>query len=184
MKLKSLTKEQCEQVRVWRNQDMACWRTPYPLTERQQQDFYENIVCKRNSPNRYWAVIGEIRKCNQISCEEWTESTKFIGMGGITTIQWENRIGEITLVIDPALRGKGCGEKAVELVLDQAFNSLNLKTVWSECYGCNEKGCGFWQSIAAKYNSFTTAIPNRKFWNGEFYNSLYFSIDAEDFRKK
>ncbi|MHC4464579.1 MAG: hypothetical protein ACYS30_24585 [Planctomycetota bacterium] len=29
------------------------------------------------------------------------------GMGGITNIQWENRLGEISLLIRPESRGKG-----------------------------------------------------------------------------
>ena len=105
-------------------------------------------------------------------------------MGGFTNIQWQNRLAEISLIVDPEKRDKGYGEKAVELLLDQAFKQLNLKTVFGECYGCNEAACGFWQSLTAKYKGFTTALPNRKYWNGEYHNSLYFSIDRDDFNKK
>jgi len=171
MKLEALTLEQCERVRIWRNAEMEVWRTPFMLTEEMQADFYHDRVYDRNSEHRYWAICTG------------TGIHKFLGMGGITYISWENRIGEITLIIDPEKRKDGLGEKAVDLLLDQAFNHLNLKTVFGECYGANEKGCSFWQSITVKYNGFTTALPNRKYWKGVYENSLYFSIDKDDFNK-
>lgn len=176
MKLEPLTLEQCERVRLWRNAEMEVWRTSFMLTEEMQIDFYHQRICDRNSEHRYWAIREKVK------AEDMAQA--FIGMGGITYIQWENRIGEITLIINPVYRKDGYGEKAVDLLLDQAFNHLNLQTVFGECYGANEKGCSFWQSITVKYNGFTTALPNRKYWKGVYENSLYFSIDKEDFNAK
>jgi len=168
MKLEAITQSQCEQVRLWRNAEMECWRTPFMLTEDMQYDFYERCS-DRNSPHRYFAVI--------IEPDVW-----FIGMGGITYIQWENRIGEISLIIDPQVRKDGLGEKAVDLLLDHAFNYLNLQTVFGECYVCNE-AWEFWGGVADKYKSFATELPNRKYFNGSYHSSIYFSIDKNDFNK-
>ncbi len=164
MKLDVLTKQQCEKVRLWRNELPESLRTPYGLTEDMQEDFYKNTICNRNSPNRYWALIDE---------------GVFIGMGGITNIQWENRLGEISLIINPEYRNKGLGEKAVWLILNQAFNYMNLKTVYGECYKCNP-AYSFWEKLN---NVKISDLPNRKFWNGKYYNSLYFSIDNENFKR-
>lgn len=170
MKLSPLTKENCEEARQWRNENIAAWRTPFLLTEEMQEDFYRDVVCNRNPPHRYWAIWDE-------------ESTnQLVGMGGVTNIQWENQLTEISLVIRPSFQGMGHGQKAVELLLDQAFNYLGLQTVFGECYYTTD-AVDFWQGIAEKYNGFTTNLPDRKYWDGEFYSSLYFSIDANDFRK-
>lgn len=168
MRLEPLTFEQCEKVRIWRNAEMECWRTPFMLTEEMQKEFYQRC-CDRNSPHRYWALI----KVNDI----------FAGMGGITYIQWENRIGEITFIIDPNYRKDGNGEKAVDLLLDQAFNHLNLQTVFGECYEVNAEGIVFWEKLKEKYNGYETALPNRKYYKGKYWRSLYFSIDKDDFNK-
>ena len=171
MKLEAITQSQCEQVRLWRNAEMECWRTPFMLTEDMQYDFYKRCS-DRNSPHRYFAIMIE-----------HGNGYKFIGMGGTTYIQWENRIGEITLIIDPQVRKDGLGEQAVDLLLDQAFNYLNLNTVFGECYICNELAMTFWDTISRKYGYAPILLPNRKFWKGNYHPSLYFSIDKDDFNK-
>ena len=105
-----------------------------------------------------------------------------MGMGGITNIQWENRLGEISLIIASHLRGEGRGEKAVELLLDQAFHYLNLHTVCGECYGCNS-AVMFWKAVTVAYRGHSTVLWNRKFWQGEYWESLYFAIDEDGYRK-
>lgn len=208
MKLEPLTLDQCQKVRIWRNECLETLRTPYPLTESQQEAFYRDVVCDRNSPHRYFAIVREVSKEDYIKSGrkdiKWEDiiDFAFIGMGGIANIDWINRIGEISLIIDPERRGKfrgegrgedkGEGEKAADLLLDQAFNYLNLQTVYGECYWCNEAAKSFWRKISNKYFCRETYnigdmvtncvnLPNRKFWKGRYYNSLYFSIDKDDF---
>ncbi len=101
-------------------------------------------------------------------------------MGGITNIQWEYRIGEIGLVIDPQVRCKGFGSEAVKLFLSEAFGNMGLKTVYGECYMCND-AWKFWRKIKEQYGGQETILPNRKLWKGKFYDSLYFSIDSLGF---
>jgi RimJ/RimL family protein N-acetyltransferase len=167
MKLQPLTANDCETIRQWRNENLIPWRTPYPLTDLMQDNFYKNIVSNPDSPHRYWAIY---------------EHKQLIGMGGITNIQWENSIGEITLLINPSLQHKGYGEKAVELLLDNAFNRLNLQTVFGECYESNPAAT-FWAEITEKYNGYRTSLPNRKYWDGRYWDSLYFSIDRDNVHK-
>lgn len=168
MRLTAITLEQCEIVRLWRNEILETLRTPYPLTKEMQEAFYRETVCNRNSPHRYYAIMDD--------------KGLFVGMGGITHITWESRIGEISLIIDPSLREKGYGEKAVDLLLDAAFNQMGLNCVYGECYSCNEANI-FWGHITNKYHGTGVMLRARKFWNGKFWDSLYFSIDADDFRK-
>lgn len=176
MKLEPLTLDQCQQVRLWRNDCLETLRTPYPLTCEQQKEFYRDVVCDRNSPHRYWAIIeeGTIKKI--------AFADTFLGMGGLTYISFENRIAEISLIINPRYRGLriGIGEKAVNLLLDQAFNYLNLRTVFGECFKSNP-AWGFWQKLN---NAYLTDLPKRKYFDGKYWDSLYFSIDKGDFNAK
>lgn len=165
MNLSAPTKYNLEQVRRWRNEDISGYRTPYYLTPDMQERFYDDVICDRNSPHRYWAIIDG----------------GFIGMGGLTNIQWENGIAEISLIIDPEKRSEGTGEKAVDLILREGFNRLGLKTIYGECYQ-NNPAFLFWRKNASKYGGFYTVLPNRKFWDGKYWGSLYFSIDREKFR--
>jgi len=168
MILKELTREDCEHARAWRNGSLETLRTPYPLTEEMQSDFYDTIVCNRASCHRYYGA----HDLNNV----------LVGIGGITNIQWENSIGEISLILDQDKRGNGLGAKAVDLLLDKAFNQIGLRTVFGECYCCNIDGVKFWTKVKDKYKGLSVMLPSRKFWNGSYYSSLYFSIDAKDFQ--
>jgi len=163
MNLRAVTPENLELVRRWRNDAMATLRTTHRLTEQEQEAFYDSLP---RSNHRYYDI--------------W--DGRFIGVGGITHIQWENRIGEISLILDPQLRGTGLGKKAAYALLDHAFGELNLKTVIGECYFCNT-AVEFWRSLARAFNGFETTLPNRKYYGGRYWDSYYFSIDQEAYEK-
>jgi len=179
MRLEILTEDQCQIVRIWRNQCLESLRTPYPLTPEEQSRFFYDVVQNRSSPHRYWGV-----------CAEWLPNAPaephdglyFCGMGGLTYIQWENRIAEISLILSPAVRSKGLGEQAVDLLLAEGFDRMGLKTIFGECYYCNDAH-EFWLKITEGFGGYITRLPNRKFWAGQFWDSLYFSIDGDCWRQ-
>lgn len=160
MGLKPPTRAEVEQVRLWRNANLSPWRTPYPLTEEMQGDFYEQVVCNRNSNHRYWSIYS---------------GDMFVGFGGMTNIQWENGLAEIALHINPNCRFMGYGREAFELVLDEAFGNMGLDTVYGECYDCNP-AVEFWKKVTEEHGGYYTMIPRRKRWQGQLYDALHFSI--------
>lgn len=127
-----------------------------------QENFYKEVISNRQTPHRYWAI---------------TENDTLLAMGGITNIEWENSIGEISLIVCPASRNKGIGKKTVALLLDQAFDQMGLNMVYGECYYCNEAGAGFWNKMVDIFKGYKTRLLNRKLWEGEHYDSLYFSFN-------
>ena len=163
MKLIPLTLHDAQTARHWRNGCREALRTPFLLTEKQQEEFYNSL--SGNARVRYWGI--------EINGEMG-------GMGGLTGIEWENRIAEISLIIDPVLRGKGYGTKAAELILHEGFGNMNLANIYGECYECNE-AIRFWRKVCLKYGAYTTLLPFRKFWDGRYYDSLYFSIRGDTF---
>ncbi|HIJ71134.1 MAG TPA: GNAT family N-acetyltransferase [Planctomycetes bacterium] len=167
MKLEVLTKDDCEQARIWRNECLVSLRTPYPLTKEQQEQFYHDVICNRNSPHRYWGIH---------------EDGVFIGMGGLTNIAWESRQAEISLILDPAKRGECRGKQAVYLLLDRAFNYLNLDLVYGECYYANTTGQHFWKTIVGDYHGKSSDLRKGKYWNGKTSMTMYFDIEKEEFQ--
>lgn len=170
MELRPLSLEDMEQIRLWRNSIPETTRTPFLLTKEQQQDYYRTVICDRRSTTRYWAVW---RDCGDLQPDN--QCLHFLGMGGIENIEWENRRGEISILLDPNERGKGYGTEAVEAFLRQAFLHLNLENVWGECYCCSP-AVPFWEKMAKKWSAFTTFLPARKYWDGQYYASLYFNF--------
>jgi RimJ/RimL family protein N-acetyltransferase len=182
--LEPLTLEDMEQIRIWRNQVPETLRTPYFLTKEMQEDYYRNIICNRDSRTRYWALI----KYEEYDGNAWERIDKhelvynrngyryLLGYGGIENISWENRNGEISILIDPERWRQHLGIEAVGLFLDQAFNKLNLFTVYGECYYCGP--WKFWEKMVESRGELATStyLPARKYWNGKYYGSYYFTF--------
>lgn len=165
-----LTLENAEQIRLWRNADLSPWRTPYLLTQEMQEDWYRNTVCNRNSPHRFWAVV---------------EDSRYIGMVGLTNLDWQNRWCELNLIMSPD-RWK-LADKAVDLLLEQAFDSLGLAMVCGECYTCGSV-FSVWDGIVSRWMQnggsgvYRTMLPQRKFWQGKFHESMYFSLNCDGYQ--
>lgn len=180
MHLGALTLDQCQQVSIWRNKELAPYRTPYMLTDKMQKDFYDSVVSDRKSNHRFWSLIETMK--SDKSSSTWGKITyeyiKFIGLGGLVDISLENRAAEISLVIDPELRGEGYGEKAVDMILDKAFNYMNLDHVYGECYNCSPS-LNFWLKICEKKGVTLYKLPVRKYYNNDYYGSIYFNFTRE-----
>ena len=167
-----LSMEYMEEIREWRNQIPETLRTPYFLTKEQQEDYYSHIICARDSTTRYWAFIS-------VDPQNKNASYCLAGMGGVENIIWESRIGEISVIVKPELRGKGYGKAIVNAILTMAFNQINLDHVFGECYTCGN--IGFWNNMIKKYGATHTVLPARKYFNGKYWDSLYFTFSKDGF---
>jgi RimJ/RimL family protein N-acetyltransferase len=163
MKLGIVTKDNAELVRQWRNLDIDAYRTSFPLTQEMQEEFYYKTICNRDSKDRFWAVMDG----NDDSC--------FIGMVGLINIELENRRAEISIVIDPEMRGKGKGKQAIDLLLREGFERLNLDNIYGECY-LSSPSLPFWIDICHEKGVDVVELPRTKYVNGVYHNSIYFTF--------
>jgi RimJ/RimL family protein N-acetyltransferase len=131
-----------------------------PLTKEQQEKWFDDEICNRNSYTRFWGI---------------DVNGSLVGYGGIENIQWQNSIGEISLLVDPEKQAKGYGTDAETQIINNAFYNLNLKTIYAECYD-NNPAKAFWDSVFFKRQGIMVRLPNRKYWNGKYYDGLYYSL--------
>jgi len=160
--IRCLSLDDMEPIRRWRNASLDTLRTPFPLTREQQEQWYRDEICNRNSRSRFWAIDEDLRE-------------HLVGYGGIENIQWENRVGEISLLIDPAKRGHGFGQTAAHEIIREAFDNLNLKTIYGECY-FNNPAIEFWRQVYRTYNGNEATLHNRKYVDGRYFDSMYFTM--------
>lgn len=168
LKLDALTLEDCEEARRWRNTDdvRKGFRTPYVLTEDMQKRFYEQVVSDPTAPHRFWAVRGKLR------------GDDLRAVTGLTYIEWENGLAEISLLVNPATQGKGVGSEVVRLVLREAFERLRLLTVTGEVYMHNP-AVDFWRIQLLRWpDAGSVVVPRRKWWDGQLHDSLWFWFAA------
>jgi RimJ/RimL family protein N-acetyltransferase len=153
-------------VGEWRNRARPTLRTPTMTQPQNQEQWYKSL-----DPNqhRYWGMYP------------WVEAREgLVAFGGLTNISWENRSAEISLIVDPDLHRQGYGTESVGLLLDEGFYKMNLEVIYGEVYECNPN-LAFWRKVVAdcddrQWQARTATLPDRKYWNGAYYNSLYFSI--------
>ena len=160
--LAPITKANCRLAATWRNDFRQSLRTPIMLTEEMQDDFFDKVARDRHSEDRYWEIHEG--------------GDKFLGLGGLTDIEWENRLAEISLFISPSEHGKGYGTQAVKLLCEEGFNRMGLKTILGEAFLCNPNW-HFWDNLTLVFKGFSIQLPNRKFWDGRWWDSYYFSWD-------
>lgn len=183
MKLKALSLSDLEQVRLWRNEQIEMLRTPFLLTREQQAVFYRDVVCNRRANARYWGIWDK----REVGC--WADEhditpireEMFIGMCGIENIQWENRLGEISLLLNGA--DTSAFKQSVCLVLQQGFMNLNLDSIYTEVYDCSPN-IEFWLALFKEYKKEKFSypvLPNRKYFDGQYFDSLYLNFTKEDF---
>ena len=159
MELRAPTREDLEEVRKWRSNCRHVLRTPYLQTKEMQENFYDEVVCKSKN-SRWWSVYN---------------SQGLVGFTGLSNIEWENGLAEISLIIDPLYHGQGYGRRIVELVLSEGFYNMGLKTIYGECYQCNP-AIEFWRKLTEEHGGYYTMIPRRKLWQGQLYDALHFSV--------
>ena len=179
MRLDILSYKELLESTKWRNAHLETLRTPIMLNSIMQNDFYENVICNRKSEHRYWALKETGKELKKKSSLTWDDEI-LVGVGGLTNISWENRNAEISLIIDDKYHRQGLGEKAVELLLDQACNYMNLDNVYGEVYYCNEPGVLFWKKMIKKYKGYSVIKELVKYYDGCYWNSLWFNFNRRD----
>ena len=165
MKLTALNRHQVDQAGKWRAEQRDVLRTPYFLTEEMQEKFYDDVVCNRNSPHRFYAInfLSYVIPGEQIP--------QFIGMGGLINIEWENSTAELSLITSP---GRDDKEAMFDVLFNEAFNRLNLHSVYVETYLCGNIATSL--SLISKYGAHNVILPERKFIDGKYYDSVWWMI--------
>jgi RimJ/RimL family protein N-acetyltransferase len=97
-----------------------------------------------------------------------------IGMGGLTNIDYINSHAEISLILEPGHRGKGLGMESVKMLVAEGKGNIGLKTIWGEVYNCGN--VAFWQKVVQEFGGYATKLPNRKLWQGHYYDSMWFCV--------
>lgn len=104
---------------------------------------------------------------------------EFIGLMDINKIDLINRCGTTGAVIgNKDFWRKGYGSDAKMLVLNYAFNTLNLKNIFSDVTAFNERSLGALKKtgyeIAGRY-------PSAIFRNGQWYDKIFLYVTREKF---
>ena len=114
------------EIMKWRNAQLYHLRQEKPLTEADQNTYFENVVYKLfNQSNPVQLLFSYLEKD---SC---------IGYGGLVHINWRDKNAEISFIVDSSLE-KDYFEKHwgtfLSLLEDVAFNELGLHKIYTYAF--------------------------------------------------
>ncbi|MBU2109630.1 GNAT family N-acetyltransferase [Patescibacteria group bacterium] len=135
--LRPVFKKDVPNFLVWFNDpEVTQWLSlTFPINEKEEEEWVENL--QKRKPNDFVLMIE-------------TKDRKALGTIGLHKIFWQHRIAEIGIAIgEKKYWSKGYGTEATMLLLDYAFNTLDLRKVGlsvldnnGRAYKCYSK-CGF-----------------------------------------
>jgi len=131
-------------------EDVVNYRTWKPLTELNQNWYWENVVNNKDHAvftifqRRTEMVIGEVR---------------------ISNIDWKNRCGEIGVILHRKFRGKGHGKEAIEMIVGYGFDRLNLHRLEAQCVASNKASRGVFRSLGFEEEGY---IKDAMFTTGRY----------------
>ncbi|HWQ04363.1 MAG TPA: GNAT family protein [Longilinea sp.] len=100
-----------------------------------------------STPAEQAEMLTSRRSSNSVNFALRTlDGDRLIGFVAIHSIEWNNQCGTLSMGIGEAeFRGKGYGSEALNLILNYAFNELNLYRVGLDVIGTNERAIRAYQ---------------------------------------
>jgi RimJ/RimL family protein N-acetyltransferase len=127
LSIKTIDDSQIQKIRIWRNQQMDILRQNHFITEECQIQYFQDKIFP----------LFESSTPVQVLFYCYYEE-KLIGYGGIVHISYENKIGEISFLLDPKIPTDQFYESIFILFLELmdkiAFQELRLNKLFTETF--------------------------------------------------
>lgn len=136
--LRPMEPEDLEQVRSWVNSEKTrkLIGSTGPMNREGARAWFERA---QNDEHRVWFSVVH------------REDHRLIGEAGLLKINQAWRSADMTMIIgDPGFRRQGLGTEAAHLLLEYAFDSLNLNRLSVWVASSNTPGLAWWQKIGFK----------------------------------
>jgi RimJ/RimL family protein N-acetyltransferase len=135
-----------------------------PVMEADEAEWIERI--RKNKEKEVVLVIVDI------------ETGKPIGSMGIHGISWKDRRATTGAVIgEKSYWGKGYGTEAKMLLLNYAFNTLNLRKICSRVFGFNGRSRAYSEKCGYKIEG---TLRDHHFKRGAYCDEIHLAVFRED----
>jgi len=107
-------------------------------------------------------------------------TNEYIGQSAINQINWQNKLGRLSLLIKKEHWGKGYAQEVIPLLLEYAFKKLKLNKVWLMAYQSNKKGMHIYKKMGFKKEG---VLQEEYFWNGTYHTIIRMAMLASSYKK-
>ncbi len=130
-----------------------------PLNKTQQLNWWQNSYLKSSEKN--FVIV-----CN--------DTQKVAGTISLVDIDQRNRKAELgRLFVFEEFSGKGFGSFSIELLIEYAFNHLNLQKIYLEVFAKNENAVSLYKKAGFKEEG---CLKSHIYKNGEYLDILIMSL--------
>ena len=105
---------------------------------------------------------------------------ELIGEIGLKSIRWYNRKAEIHLALKKEFCGKGVGKKALLLLLDYSFHTLNFHRLEAEVAAYNQAAQKLFEKLGFRQEG---VLREAKFYNGRYFDILRYGLLKTDYQQ-
>lgn len=136
-----------------------------PLSIAMQQKWFEKFL--QRSDEKFWIV-------------ETCQDSRPIGTIALVDIDWRNRRAEIgrVLIVPPEFRGGGFGMELFGLLLEYAFEHLNLNRLHLDVFAENQTAVAFYRKVGLVEEG---CYRQHVFAKGTYKDVLVFSMLRDEY---
>lgn len=162
IRLRGLERSDIDNFMLWvNNRDITQYLLALnvPVSKAMEEKWLESAVFHRDS-DKVFAIE--------------TIAGQYLGNCGLHSIDPVNRHAELGIVIGlPEYLGKGYGTEAIHLLLDLAFNRLNLEKVYLRVFGNNLRGIRCYEKCGFEH---VGRLKRHRFVDGEWQDEVVMEV--------
>ncbi len=136
---------------------------PFPLTFNDELKFIQSQTAVGYVSDYSFAI-------------ELIKTAQMIGVCGYNVIDWKNRNAEIGIWIDKTHWNQGYGSESLQMLIDFAFDELNLHRVQLSYYILNERGRRCYEKVGFKVEGVLKDVLYR---HGKYHDKVIMSVLRE-----
>jgi len=155
--------EDIYKIKNWRNEQIDILRQSEPLTDDMQLNYYQNVIKPSFSLTHPKQILFSLLKDDSL-----------VGYGGIVHIDWKEKIGEISFLIETDRAKNDAAYKAaffpfLTMLKRVAFEDLGFQRIFAETYDIRPLHIAILEEAGFKFEK---RLKNRVNINGQFIDAL------------
>jgi UDP-4-amino-4,6-dideoxy-N-acetyl-beta-L-altrosamine N-acetyltransferase len=154
--LRPLQAGDLEKTIMWRNDPTireAAMAHPFPVTRELEKTWFDQVLNNKGNDTIYFAIAT-------------TQNDDFVGYLYLHRINWISRTCYFSIYIgEEANRGKGYGAESLQLILEYAFNVLNLRKVLLEVNASNTAAIALYEKTGFVIEG---TLKEHVYYNGKY----------------
>jgi len=96
-----------------------------------------------------------------------------VGEISLKSLRWYNRKAEISIYLENRVRGKGLAKNALSMLMNYAFNTMNLHRIEAEVVDYNPAGKNEFENLGFKQEG---VLREAKYFDGKYHDIYSYGL--------